>query len=194
MRASRASSSANALSSIWRCRGFWADSSCCKMRRRDRLIESAACFLAAWKLRPADLPLTCFPTLGPCQDYNFCSIIGAIQLARYLDTFIARSQEHDVKESIFPIVNLVFRKSPLQATNEPVRGSITGLRSDCCESTASEVRSRSSVTHEEIAQMIGSSRETVPRLLSELKKKELIRLEGSTLVIRNRTALEALAA
>ncbi len=57
-----------------------------------------------------------------------------------------------------------------------------------------EIRIRSSLTHEEIAQMIGSSRETVTRLLSELKKKELIRLEGSTLVIRNRTALEALAA
>jgi len=57
-----------------------------------------------------------------------------------------------------------------------------------------EVRIRSSLTHEEMAQMIGSSRETVTRLLSELKKKELIRLEGSTLVIRNRPALEALAA
>ena len=40
--------------------------------------------------------------------------------------------------------------------------------------------------------MIGSSRETVTRLLSDLKKKELIRLEGSTLVIRNKTALEAI--
>ena len=40
--------------------------------------------------------------------------------------------------------------------------------------------------------MIGSSRETVTRLLSDLRKKQLIRLEGSTLVIRNRTALEAL--
>jgi hypothetical protein len=30
--------------------------------------------------------------------------------------------------------------------------------------------------------------------LSELKKKQLIRLVGSTLVIRNRNALEALAA
>jgi len=60
--------------------------------------------------------------------------------------------------------------------------------------TPSEISIRSSLTHEEMAQMIGSSRETVTRLLSELKKKELIRLEGSTLVIRNRTALEALAA
>jgi CRP/FNR family transcriptional regulator len=62
------------------------------------------------------------------------------------------------------------------------------------ESGSSEIRIRSNLTHEEIAQMIGSSRETVTRLLSELKKKEMIRLEGSTLVIRNRTALEALAA
>ena len=62
------------------------------------------------------------------------------------------------------------------------------------DGSLSEVRIRSSLTHEEIAQMIGSSRETVTRLLSELRKKDLIRLEGSTLVIRNRTALEALAA
>jgi len=59
---------------------------------------------------------------------------------------------------------------------------------------ANEIRVRASATHEEMAQMIGASRETVTRLLSELKKKELIRLEGSTLVIRDRTALEALAA
>ena len=55
-----------------------------------------------------------------------------------------------------------------------------------------EVRVSSGLTHEEMAQMIGASRETVTRLLSDLRKKQLIRLEGSTLVIRNRTALEAL--
>jgi len=48
-------------------------------------------------------------------------------------------------------------------------------------------------THEEMAQMIGSSRETVTRLLSVLKRRELIRLEGSTLVIPNRVALKAIA-
>jgi len=62
------------------------------------------------------------------------------------------------------------------------------------ENGSSEIKIRSSLTHEEMALMIGSSRETVTRLLSELRKKELIRLEGSTLVIRNRMALEALAA
>jgi len=56
-----------------------------------------------------------------------------------------------------------------------------------------EVRIPSSMTHEEMAQRIGSSRETVTRLLSDLKRKRLIRLEGPTLVMRDRTALEALA-
>jgi CRP/FNR family cyclic AMP-dependent transcriptional regulator len=56
-----------------------------------------------------------------------------------------------------------------------------------------EQRLRSAMTHEEMAQRIGSSRETVTRLLSDLKKKRLIRLEGATLVIRDRTGLEALA-
>jgi CRP/FNR family cyclic AMP-dependent transcriptional regulator len=55
-----------------------------------------------------------------------------------------------------------------------------------------EQRLRSAMTHEEMAQRIGSSRETVTRLLSDLKKKRLIRLEGATLVIRDRTGLEAL--
>lgn len=52
---------------------------------------------------------------------------------------------------------------------------------------------RSPMTHEEMAQRIGSSRETVTRLLSDLKKRKLIRLEGSNLIIRDRVGLEALA-
>lgn len=48
------------------------------------------------------------------------------------------------------------------------------------------------MTHEEMAQRIGASRETVTRLLTTLRRKRLIRLDGPKLVIRNRTALEAL--
>jgi CRP/FNR family cyclic AMP-dependent transcriptional regulator len=60
------------------------------------------------------------------------------------------------------------------------------------DNNGKEVRVSSGLTHEEMAQMIGASRETVTRLLSDLRKKQLIRLEGSTLVIRNRMALEAM--
>jgi CRP/FNR family transcriptional regulator len=62
------------------------------------------------------------------------------------------------------------------------------------EQAEREIRIHSSLTHEEMAQMIGSSRETVTRLISDLKRKDLIRMDGSTMVIRNKTALEALAA
>jgi CRP/FNR family transcriptional regulator, cyclic AMP receptor protein len=56
-----------------------------------------------------------------------------------------------------------------------------------------ELRVPAEFTHEEIAQMIGSSRETVTRLLSDMKRKELIRIEGPDLVIPNRVALQAIA-
>ncbi|MBZ5550429.1 MAG: Crp/Fnr family transcriptional regulator [Acidobacteriia bacterium] len=56
-----------------------------------------------------------------------------------------------------------------------------------------DLRVSTDFTHEEMAQMIGSSRETVTRLLSDMKRKELIRREGSTLIIPNRIALQAIA-
>jgi len=46
------------------------------------------------------------------------------------------------------------------------------------------------LTHEEIAEMIGTTRETVSRLFSEFKKKQLLQLKGATLIIRNKPALE----
>jgi CRP/FNR family transcriptional regulator len=48
------------------------------------------------------------------------------------------------------------------------------------------------LTHEEIGQMIGTSRETVSRLFAGFKKQRLIQQSGSTLVIPNRVALESM--
>lgn len=56
-----------------------------------------------------------------------------------------------------------------------------------------EIRLGAVMTHEEMAQRIGASRETVTRLLSHLRKKRLIRLDGANLIIHDRTGLEALA-
>jgi CRP/FNR family transcriptional regulator, cyclic AMP receptor protein len=56
-----------------------------------------------------------------------------------------------------------------------------------------ELQVETEFTHQEISQMIGSSRETVTRLLSDMRRKDLIRLEGATLVIPNRIALQAIA-
>ena len=48
------------------------------------------------------------------------------------------------------------------------------------------------LTHEEIANMIGTSRETVTRLLASFKSKHLIEVHGSTLVINDKEALQDL--
>ena len=46
------------------------------------------------------------------------------------------------------------------------------------------------LTHEEIAEMIGTSRETVTRLFASFKKKQLIEVRGSALIIKNKPGLE----
>lgn len=54
-------------------------------------------------------------------------------------------------------------------------------------------RLRLALTHEEIGQLIGASRETVTRLFSEFKHENLIQVKGAVLQLNNRPALEALA-
>ncbi len=56
-----------------------------------------------------------------------------------------------------------------------------------------EVRAKLTLTHEEIAQMIGASRETVTRLFADFKKKQLLQIKGSTLIVRNKVGLQSLA-
>jgi CRP/FNR family transcriptional regulator, cyclic AMP receptor protein len=48
------------------------------------------------------------------------------------------------------------------------------------------------LTHEEIAQMIGSSRETVTRLLAVFGKRQILQMTGSTLGIKNKQGREAI--
>jgi CRP/FNR family cyclic AMP-dependent transcriptional regulator len=50
------------------------------------------------------------------------------------------------------------------------------------------------LTHEEIAEFIGTTRETVTRTLTEFKNRQLVTLQGSTLMISNRSALESIGA
>jgi CRP/FNR family transcriptional regulator len=50
---------------------------------------------------------------------------------------------------------------------------------------------RLTLTHEEIAQMIGASRETVTRLFADFKKKQLVQVRGSTVIIKNKAGLES---
>jgi CRP/FNR family transcriptional regulator len=132
-------------------------------------------------------------TSGPCQ-VNFIereALMKMLQKHGELGLHSAEALSGEFQSAYRDIHDLVLARSSAGKLAKLLLSWTTGREK---ENGACEIRIRSSLTHEEMAQMIGSSRETVTRLLSELKKKEFIRLEGSTLVIRNRTALEALAA
>jgi len=61
-----------------------------------------------------------------------------------------------------------------------------------CPEEKGQVRIKMTLTHEEIAQMIGSSRETVTRLLADFRHKQLLQVVGSTLILRSKADLEAI--
>lgn len=131
-------------------------------------------------------------TAGPCQ-VNFVereALLRMMAKSGELGLRSAQAVSQEFQSVYRDIHDLVLARS---SAGKLARLLLSWTRSREVDHSASEIRIRSSLTHEEMAQMIGASRETVTRLLSDLKKKEVVRLEGSVLVIRNRTALEALA-
>jgi CRP/FNR family transcriptional regulator, cyclic AMP receptor protein len=60
------------------------------------------------------------------------------------------------------------------------------------EVTTKGVRLKVLLTHEEMAQMIGTTRETVTRLLSEFKRRKILEVKGSTVLVTNKHELEGL--
>lgn len=55
--------------------------------------------------------------------------------------------------------------------------------------TGEAIRLRANFTHEELAEMIGTSRETVTRVLKHLRDRELVSLKGAHMVIHDRDRL-----
>jgi CRP/FNR family transcriptional regulator len=54
------------------------------------------------------------------------------------------------------------------------------------------VKFNMTLTHEEIAQMIGASRETLTRLFADFKQKNLLQIKGSIVTIKDQSGLERL--
>jgi CRP/FNR family cyclic AMP-dependent transcriptional regulator len=79
-----------------------------------------------------------------------------------------------------------------QTTSEKVARLLLNWCNHGGETTASGVRLKVLLTHEEIAQMVGTTRETVTRLLSDFKRRKIIEVKGSTVLITNRKELENL--
>lgn len=60
------------------------------------------------------------------------------------------------------------------------------------EETPRGTRLKVLLTHEEIGQMIGTTRETVTRLLSDFKRRQILDVKGSSVFVRERGVLESL--
>lgn len=76
---------------------------------------------------------------------------------------------------------------------EKVARLLLRLGDEFGEHTSTGIRLQTLLTHEEIAQMIGASRETVTRSLNMLKRSHVIRAKNGDLIIRNRAALASMA-
>jgi CRP/FNR family transcriptional regulator, cyclic AMP receptor protein len=61
------------------------------------------------------------------------------------------------------------------------------------QETKQGIKVRLTMTHEEIGQIIGASRETVTRTLGQFREKQLLVRNGSMLVIQDRAGLESFA-
>ena len=73
-----------------------------------------------------------------------------------------------------------------------VTGRVARLLLEMADENDGVVISRK-VTHHQIAQMIGSSRETVSRTMRTLAEENLIEMAGKTITVRDREALESTA-
>ena len=128
-------------------------------------------------------------TCSPCQ-LDFVGrqdLMALLQGESEAGVHAAQSLSHEFQGAYRDIHDLVLARSS--------SGKLARLLLSCVPEAKDQIEQRlhAVMTHEEMAQRIGSSRETVTRLLSTLKKKHLIRLEGTTLIIRDRIGLEALA-
>jgi CRP-like cAMP-binding protein len=102
---------------------------------------------------------------------------------RLLNVFARRRREveHKIEQLIFKDVNarladLLLRLARDYGVDEE-RGTLVSVR----------------ITHQEIANQIGSSRATVSQTLSQFKRKGLIRMDDGDLILSNQEGLTALA-
>ena len=129
-------------------------------------------------------------TATPCQ-VSFIErkhFLELIESHPEVGVHTAQSLSRDFQSAYRDIHDLVLTRS---SAGKLARLLVSQSPSDDLDEA--EVRIPGVMTHEEMAQRIGASRETVTRLLGRLKRKKLIRSDGPRLVIRKRTGLRDIA-
>jgi CRP/FNR family transcriptional regulator, cyclic AMP receptor protein len=130
-------------------------------------------------------------TLEPCE-VSFlrqCDLLRLMRLHGELALWVTQHISQDYAGTCREIRDLILSDS----ASEKLARLLVGWLDRNTEAK-NPGRLKMALTHEEIGQMIGTSRETVSRLFAGFKKQHLIEQNGCTLVIPSRIALENLIA
>jgi CRP/FNR family cyclic AMP-dependent transcriptional regulator len=129
-------------------------------------------------------------TVDPCQ-VNFVKRDDFLRFLRENSEACLR-----VAEQLSEKYNSACREIRSLALSHSAAEKLAKLLLDWCasngEATKAEPCVKLTLTHEEIGQMIGTSRETVTRLFIDFKKRQILQSKGSTVLIRNKAALKAM--
>jgi CRP/FNR family transcriptional regulator len=129
-------------------------------------------------------------TLEPCQ-VNFVrapEFMAWIQNDREAMMSVARQLSDDYYNAQREIRSFGLA----QTTSEKLARLVLDWCDERGEATDRGIRLKVLLTHEEIAQMIGTTRETVTRMLTSLKSKRVVEVKGSTFHVVRPDALEAM--
>jgi len=95
---------------------------------------------------------------------------------------------HECQQAYTQLRSFVMRSAPERIARLMLEWSLGGAE------MATSHGIKVALTHDEIGQIIGMSRETVTRTLADFRKQRIAVLHGSTLLIQNMPALQQLAA
>ena len=129
-------------------------------------------------------------TLIPCQ-VNFIRREDFLRFLKENGTACLRVSEH-----LSNNYHNAFEQVRSLGLSHSVSEKLAKLILEWCANSGTEnekgISLKLTLTHEEISQIIGASRETVTRLLGDFKNKQIILVKGSTLIVRNKSALVAM--
>lgn len=128
-------------------------------------------------------------TIQPCQ-VNFVKREDFLKFLNEHGSACLQAANH-LSENCHSAYDLIRSLGLSHSAGEKLARFLLELIVDA-EQTKDGVRAKLGLTHEEIAQIIGTSRETVTRLLADFRRRKLATLRGSTLLVHNKTALEKL--
>jgi CRP/FNR family transcriptional regulator len=134
---------------------------------------------------------TTVKTLEPCRTDFIprAELIGLIQQSQAVSQSILNILSQELTE----ITNRTKLLLLPQTVSNRLAKQLLEWSKENSSDTSATVRLDRTFTHEEIAQMICSSRETVTRLLANLSREQVIRITSDSIQILDRRALERFA-